>query len=160
MKKKSGLADSPFFTSQAEQSTAPTPLETEKRSSQETRPRAHVTESNTESHIPSITASHTESNNANDTTSHTASNTASNIAILQFDGEDISSLRDSTYKAATFRLTEVEDEWLKDTAYQLSKEVKRGKVWQADIVRIGVKLFQKMLATNKVDMIKILEELK
>ena len=154
--KKSGLADSPFFSPQAEQGAAPTPSKSEKLASQEVQPKAHATENNTASKISSITAGHTASN----PTSHTASNTASNIAILQFDDEDIAALRESTYKAATFRLTEIENEWLKDTAYRLSKEVKRGKVWQADVVRIGVKLFQKMLATNKAEVIRILEELK
>lgn len=88
------------------------------------------------------------------------SNITSNITILQFTDDEIEELRELAYKAQTFRLTEREIEWVKDTAYHLSKEIKRGKVSQADILRISFKLFANFLAINKADLIKILERIK
>jgi len=88
------------------------------------------------------------------------SNIASNITILQFTDDEIEELREPAYKAQTFRLTERETEWVKDTSYRLSKEIKRGKVSQADILRISFKLFANFLEINKADLIKILERIK
>ena len=88
------------------------------------------------------------------------SNITSNITILQFTDDEIEELREPAYKAQTFRLTEREIEWVKDTSYHLSKEIKRGKVSQADILRISFKLFANFLAINKADLIKILELIK
>ena len=88
------------------------------------------------------------------------SNIASNITILQFTDDEIEKLREPAYKAQTFRLTEREVDWVKDTSYRLSKEIKRGKVSQADILRISFKLFSSLLATNKGDLIKILQQIK
>jgi lysyl-tRNA synthetase class I len=85
---------------------------------------------------------------------------ASNIAILQFTDDEIKELREPAYKAQTFRLTTKETEWVKDTAYRLSKEIKRGKVSQADILRISFRLFDNLLAINKAELIKILERIK
>ena len=89
-----------------------------------------------------------------------ASNITSNITILQFNDDEIEELREPAYQAQTFRLTEREIEWVKDTAYRLSKEIKRGKVSQADILRISFKLFENYLEINKADLIKILERIK
>jgi esterase/lipase len=88
------------------------------------------------------------------------SNITSNITILQFTDDEIEELREPAYKAQTFRLTERETEWVKDTSYHLSKEIKRGKVSQADILRISFKLFANFLAINKAALIKILERIK
>ena len=88
------------------------------------------------------------------------SNITSNITILQFTDDEIEELRLPAYQAQTFRLTEREIEWVKDTAYRLSKEIKRGKVSQADILRISFKLFENYLEINKADLIKILERIK
>jgi hypothetical protein len=88
------------------------------------------------------------------------SNMTSNITILQFNGDEIEELREPAYMAQTFRLTRREIEWVKDTAYRLSKEIKRGKVSQADILRIAFKLFANLLEINKADLIKILERIK
>lgn len=88
------------------------------------------------------------------------SNITSNITILQFTDDEIEELREPAYKAQTFRLTEREIEWVKDTSYHLSKEIKRGKVSQADILRISFKLFANFLAINKAALIKILEQIK
>ena len=88
------------------------------------------------------------------------SNMTSNITILQFNDDEIEELREPAYMAQTFRLTEREIEWVKDTAYRLSKEIKRGKVSQADILRIAFKLFENLLEINKADLIKILERIK
>ena len=84
----------------------------------------------------------------------------SNITILQFNDDEIEELREPAYKAQTFRLTEREIEWVKDTSYHLSKEVKRGKVSQADVLRISFKLFANFLEINKTSLIKILERIK
>ena len=88
------------------------------------------------------------------------SNITSNMTILQFTDDEIEELREPAYKAQTFRLTERETEWVKDTSYRLSKEIKRGKVSQADILRISFKLFANFLAIKKADLIKILEQIK
>jgi len=88
------------------------------------------------------------------------SNITSNITILQFSDDEIEELREPAYKAQTFRLTGRETEWVKDTSYRLSKEIKRGKVSQADILRISFKLFENFLAINKADLIKLLERIK
>ncbi|MBI4084395.1 MAG: hypothetical protein HY431_00670 [Candidatus Levybacteria bacterium] len=89
-----------------------------------------------------------------------ASNIVSNIAILQLTDEDIEQLRETAYQAQTYRLSKREIDWIKDIAYRLSKEVKRGKVAQIDILRIALKLFENLLATNKADLIAILEKIK
>jgi hypothetical protein len=91
---------------------------------------------------------------------NTTSNMTSNITILQFGEDEIEKLREPAYMAQTFRLTRREIEWVKDTAYRLSKETKRGKVSQADILRIAFKLFENLLEINKADLIKILERIK
>lgn len=92
--------------------------------------------------------------------SKSGDNIASNITILQFTDEEIEELREPAYKAQTFRLTENETEWVKDTSYRLSKEIKRGKVSQADILRISFKLFDNFLVLNKAELIKILKRIK
>ena len=48
------------------------------------------------------------------------SNITSNITILQFTDDEIEELREPAYKNQTFRLTEKEIEWIKDTSYLLS----------------------------------------
>ena len=88
------------------------------------------------------------------------SNITSNITILQFTDDEIEELREPAYKAQAFRLTEREIEWVKDTSYHLSKEIKRGKVSQADVLRISFKLFANFLEINKTSLIKILERIK
>jgi len=88
------------------------------------------------------------------------SNITSNITILHFTDDEIEELREPAYKAQTFRLTEREIEWVKDTSYHLSKETKRGKVSQADVLRISFKLFANFLEINKAGLIKILERIK
>ena len=79
---------------------------------------------------------------------------------MQFDAEDLAALRQGTYKPQTFRFTETEMAWLREVAYQLSKDLPRGKVNQVDLLRIGLRLVHKLLATNKNDLIHILEEMK
>jgi len=92
--------------------------------------------------------------------SNITDNIVSNIAILQFSAEDLAALRQGTYKPQTFRFTETEMAWLREMAYQLSKDLTRGKVNQVDLLRIGLRLVHKLLATNKEDLIHILEEMK
>jgi hypothetical protein len=88
-----------------------------------------------------------------------ASKNASMLAISPFTNEDVTALRQSTYNQLNVRGTETEAEWLKDVAYQLGKEVKRGRVNQGDIIRVGLRLFQKLMDTNKAELIKILEDM-
>ena len=85
---------------------------------------------------------------------------ASNIAILQFDDADIEHLRESAYKAQTYRFSEREVEWIKDIAHSLSKELRRGKVAQVDILRVAIKLLENALATSKADLIDIFGRMK
>lgn len=92
--------------------------------------------------------------------SNKTSNIACNIAILQLTDDEIDGLKEPAFKAQTFRFTDREIEWLKDMAYRLSKEIKRGKVSQVDIVRISFKLFENLLESNKADLLKILERMK
>lgn len=80
--------------------------------------------------------------------SHSPTQQESNIAILQLSEEQLASLREPAYKAQTFRFTNSEIEWLKDMSYQMSKEMKRGKVSQADIIRVALHLFANAQATN------------
>ena len=87
------------------------------------------------------------------------SNITSNITILQFTDDEIEELREPAYKNQTFRLTEKEIDWIKDTSYLLSKEIKHKKISQADILRVSFKLFQKLLKNNKAELIKILQEI-
>ncbi|MCG3209306.1 MAG: hypothetical protein FOGNACKC_02927 [Anaerolineae bacterium] len=82
------------------------------------------------------------------------------MTILQLSGADIEQLREPAYQAQTFRLTRKEIEWVKDTAYRLSKEIKRGKVAQVDILRISLKLFEGMLTTHKAELLEILNRIK
>jgi hypothetical protein len=87
-------------------------------------------------------------------------NTTSNITILQFDEVDIEQLREVTNKVQTYRLTERDIEWIKDVAYRLNKEVKRGKVSQSDILRLAITLFKNLLAVNKTELLQVLERMK
>ena len=82
------------------------------------------------------------------------------MARPALDDADIDALREPAYQAQTFRLTQEEIEWIKDTAYRLSKELRRGKVAQGDILRIAIKLFANLLASKKDDLITILEAIK
>ena len=88
-------------------------------------------------------------------------NIASNITLLQFFNEkDIEDLREPAYMAQTYRLRERDIEWIKDTAHGLSKEFKRRKISQTDILRIAFKLFEKALATNKEELKTLLDKIK
>lgn len=89
------------------------------------------------------------------------SNITNNITLLQFFSEkDIEELREPAYMAQTYRLRERDIEWIKDTAHELSKEFKRRKISQTDILRISFKLFEKALATNKAELKALLDKIK
>jgi hypothetical protein len=88
------------------------------------------------------------------------SNIISNITLLQLSDEQIDELRDPTNDVQTFRLTEKDKEWVKDTSYLLSKEIRRGSVSQTDILRLSFLLFEKLLKTNKPEIIKLIERIK
>jgi hypothetical protein len=83
-----------------------------------------------------------------------------NITILQLSDEQVDELRDPTNDVQTFRLTEKDKEWVKDTSYLLSKEIRRGSVSQTDILRLSFVLFEKLLKTNKPEVIKLIEKIK
>ena len=88
-------------------------------------------------------------------------NITSNITILQlFSDKDIEELREPAYMAQTYRLRERDIEWIKDTAHELSKEFKRRKVSQTDILRIAFKLFENLLQTNKEELKALLDKIK
>jgi hypothetical protein len=91
---------------------------------------------------------------------HLPTQQESNIAILQLRDDQIASLREPAYKAQTFRFTSSEIEWLKDMSYQMSKEMKRGKVSQADIIRVALQLFANAQATNQESLLDILQRIK
>lgn len=94
-------------------------------------------------------------------TSKQESNITSNITILQlFNQQDIEELREPAYMAQTYRLREPDVEWVKDMAHTLSKESKRRRVSQTDIVRIAFKLFDKMFKTNKEELKDLLNKIK
>ena len=105
-------------------------------------------------------ASMVDSNKTIKKDNNMTSKLASNIAILQFTDAEIDELKEPAFKAQTFRFTDREIEWLKDNSYRLSKEIKRGKVSQVDIIRISFKLFENLLASNKADLLKIFERIK
>jgi hypothetical protein len=88
------------------------------------------------------------------------SNIISNITILQLSDEQIDELRNPTNDVQTFRVTEKDKEWVKDTSYLLSKEIRRGSVSQTDILRLSFVLFEKLLKTNKPEIIKLIERIK
>ena len=107
---------------------------------------------------------HTESNTiANKTINkenNTTNNVISNITILQFTDKDIEGLRKLAEKPQTYRLTHKDVEYVKDMSYKLSKESKRGKIGQGDILRIALVLFDKFITSNKNDLKIILEKIK
>jgi hypothetical protein len=112
------------------------PLPTQKKSPTTVRKQQNIQEENNTSHI------------------------ISNITILQLSDKQIDELRDPTNDVQTFRLTEKDKEWVKDTSYLLSKEIRRGSVSQTDILRLSFVLFEKLLKTNKPEIIKLIERIK
>jgi hypothetical protein len=101
-----------------------------------------------------------EPTDASKLASKLASKNASMLAIAPFSDDDLKALRQSTYNQLNVRGTEAEVEWLKDIAYQLSKEVKPNRVNQQDVIRVGMRLFEKFMDTNKAELIRILKEIK
>lgn len=101
-----------------------------------------------------------EPTDASNLASKLASKNARMLAIEPFTDDDLKALRQSTYNQLNVRGTEAEVEWLKDIAYQLSKEVKPGRVNQQDVIRVGMRLFEKFMDTNKAELVRILKEIK
>jgi len=155
LKKSTGQGLGAFFAPSPPAESEPEP---EEREAPEVAPEEQAEEPNGPQPQPaeSKQAIQQESN----ITSNIANNITSNITILQFSTEDIDQLKEPAYKAQTFRLTEREVEWVRDVSHQLSKEFRRGKVSQADILRVAIKLFENALALNKADVMKILEVIK
>lgn len=90
----------------------------------------------------------------------TTNNITSNITLLQITQRDIDELRELAEKPQTYRLTHKNIEYIKDMAYTLSKQSKRGKIGQGDILRIALLLFDKFITSNKADLKIILERIK
>lgn len=89
------------------------------------------------------------------------SNITSNITLLQFfSAKDIEELHEPAYMAQTYRLRQQDVEWVKDMSHTLSKESKRRRVSQTDIVRIAFKLFDKMFKNNKEELKDLLNKIK
>ncbi len=82
---------------------------------------------------------------------------ACNIAILQ---SDIDALRGETNTAQTYRIHKSDAEFVRDAAHELSKELSKRKVSQADILRISLRLFGKMLKENREGIKALLEKIK
>jgi len=91
---------------------------------------------------------------------NTTSNIESNITILQITEKDIEDLRDPAEKVQSYRLNPRDIEYIRDIAYELSKESKRGKIGQGDILRIALVLFDKFITADKKEVKKILEKIK
>ena len=100
------------------------------------------------------------SDKVNSTASSTAVNTANSTAIHIFDEADYDDLKAKTYLPRTFKMSDRDAEWLEDTAYRLSKEVRPRRVFQVDIVRLGMKLFENLLSVDKQQLLKILKEIR
>ena len=149
LKESAGKGLNAFF------SPTPSPQNVEKKleSQKETHLQTEIKQDNNEAKMIKI-------NKKTKQESNIANNIVSNITILQFTDNEIEELREPAYKAQTFRLTERETEWVKDTSYHLSKDIKHGKISQADILRISFKLFEKLLENNKADLLKILQQIK
>ncbi len=141
LKESSGKGMDAFF---------PTPLSAEPNQAQ---PK--------ETETPKIEGvSQQESNIYSNKETNKVSNTVSNITILQITEKDIDGLRELAEKPQTYRLTHKDIEYLQDVAYRLSKESRRGKISQGDILRIALLLFNKFMTSNKEKLKEILEKIK
>ena len=89
-----------------------------------------------------------------------ASLMTSHMTILQFTEADYETLREPAYKSQTFRLSQEDVYWFRDTAHELDKKVRRGKVTQADILKLCKKIFEKLLISNKRGLLEILKRFK
>ena len=99
--------------------------------------------------------------NTQDKKRNITSNITSSITILPFlEASDIDDLREPATQVQSFRLTDKNKEWLQEVTYRISKEFKRGRITQADVLRIAIKLFEKVYTTNKAEIKKLLEQIK
>jgi hypothetical protein len=67
-----------------------------------------------------------------------------NVTITQ---SDINDLREPTYSTQNIRLRESDAEILQDTAYALGKSLKK-KVTKSDVVRLAIRIAQKLAASK------------
>ena len=93
-------------------------------------------------------------------TTKQASHKTSHMTILQFTEADYEGLREPAYKSQTFRLSHDDVLWFRDTAHELDKKVQRGKITQADILKLCKKIFEKLLESNKRELLEILKNFK
>jgi hypothetical protein len=98
--------------------------------------------------------------NKEDNEEHNIISNITLLHLLDLSDEQIDELRDPTNDVQTFRLTEKDKEWVKDTAYLLSKEIRRGSVSQTDILRLSFLIFDKLMKTNKPEIIRLFEKIK
>ena len=102
----------------------------------------------------------TASSTADNTPDSTASSTEVQPSLFPFSSDDLDDLKRKGYLPRTFKLSERDADWLEETVYRLSKDLKPRKAFQVDVVRIGMKLFEKVLSSDKKQLLKILEELR
>ena len=114
--------------------------------------------------VKSIRAPQRASKQANKQESNMASKQASlmtsHMTLLQFTEADYETLREPACKSQTFRLSQEDVYWFRDTAHELDKKVQRGKVTQADILKLCKKIFEKLLDSNKRELVEILKKFK
>ncbi|SRR5258708_1496300 len=119
-----------------------------------------VEESHGKSNVSVNTTNNIETKKESKKEINTKSSIASNITILQITEKDIEELREPAEKVQSFRLPTWATEYLRDATYELSKESKRGKIGQGDILSIGILLFDKFRTSNKEEMKEILDKIK
>lgn len=74
---------------------------------------------------------------------------------------DLEDLRFPGYQThQTFRMAAADVQWLKDTAFELSKQVGRRKATQADIVHVALKLFARAAQEHPAEVIDVLKVIK
>jgi hypothetical protein len=78
-----------------------------------------------------------------------------NITLLQ---SDIDALRRETNTVQTYRIHKSDAAFVKDAAHELSKELGKRKVSQADILGLSLRLFSKMLQENREGVKRLLEK--
>jgi hypothetical protein len=84
-------------------------------------------------------------------------NITCNITLLQ---SDIDALRRDTNTVQTYRIHKSDAEFVRYTAQEFSKELSAGKVSQADILRVSLQLFGKMLEEKREGIKTLLEKIK
>ncbi len=96
-----------------------------------------------------------------------ASHLAINMAVtISLSAHEIEALSQTAYTNRNYRFTDSEIETLDDIEYRLNKELKaaregkRGdKITKNEIVRISLKLFEKIATTDKESLLNLLKQI-